>query len=198
MQRAPDRTIIFSAGDEFMDMTQSHTANIASGSLAHTSQKQTIDESPPQKEQPRDARVPGASLSGMDQGFKDFFVGLFKTKSTVPGHEVTIEMINLAFFNLFAFWCSDLCDMNPQQIRFEAEDDRRDKTVRFSADDGCMDVTQSHTVNIATHNLYAESGRLKNAETGLPNYKGMKPANTRTFSVIKTISCLLLIHYFYT
>lgn len=54
--------------------------------------------------------------------------------------------------------------------------------MRFSADDACMDVTQSHTVNIATHNLYAESGHLQNEETGLPNYKGMKPANTQTFN----------------
>lgn len=55
--------------------------------------------------------------------------------------------------------------------------------MRFSADDACMDVTRSHTVNIATHNLYAESGHLKNAETGLPNYKSMKPANTHTFNM---------------
>lgn len=95
LQGTLDRTIMFSAGDEFMDMTQSHTVNIASGSLAHMSQKQTIDNSPSQEEQQHDTRVPGAPVSGMDQGFKDFFAGLFKTKSKVPGHEVNIiEIIN--------------------------------------------------------------------------------------------------------
>lgn len=37
-----------------------------------------------------------------------------------------------------------------RQDKFETEDDYREKTVRFSGDDACMDVTQSHTVNIAT------------------------------------------------
>lgn len=102
LQGALDRTIMFSAGDEFMDMTQSHTVNIASGSLAHMSLKQTVDNSPSQKEQQRDARVPGAPASRTDPGFQDFFTGLFKTKSKVPGHEVNIEK-SLTFFNLFLF-----------------------------------------------------------------------------------------------
>lgn len=54
--------------------------------------------------------------------------------------------------------------------------------MRFSADDACMDVTRSHTVNIATHNMYAERDHLKNAETALPNYRGMKPASIHTFN----------------
>lgn len=98
LQGTLDRTIMFSAGDEFMDMTQSHTVNIASGSLAHMSQKQTIDNSKSQKEQQHDTHVPGASVSGMDQGFNDFCAGLFKTKSKVPGHEVNIGINNLTFF----------------------------------------------------------------------------------------------------
>lgn len=36
------------------------------------------------------------------------------------------------------------------QVNFDAKDDYREKTVRFTADEACMDVTQSHTVNIAT------------------------------------------------
>ncbi|XP_068564539.1 kinetochore scaffold 1 [Cebidichthys violaceus] len=35
-------------------------------------------------------------------------------------------------------------------VKFDAEDDCREKTVRFTADDACMDLTQSHNVNIAT------------------------------------------------
>lgn len=103
LQGALDRSIMFSAGDEFMDMTQSHTVNIASGSVAHISQTQTVDKSPSQKVQQHDTCVPGASASGMDQGLKDFFAGPFKTKSEVLGHDVSIEMINLTFLNLFSF-----------------------------------------------------------------------------------------------
>lgn len=55
--------------------------------------------------------------------------------------------------------------------------------MRFSADDACMDVTQSHTMNIVTHNMHAEGGQSENdGVLGLPNYKGMKPAMTRTFN----------------
>ena len=152
LQGTLDRTIMFSAGDELMDETQSHTVNIASGSLAHMSQKQTIGNSPSQKDQNQ--------------------TGPFQAKSKVTGHKVNIEMIDLTFFNLFAIQCSDPRKMNPQQIRFDGEDDCRDKAVRFFADDACMDVTHIHTVNSATHNLCSERGRLKNAEMGLPNHKG--------------------------
>lgn len=37
------------------------------------------------------------------------------------------------------------------QVKFHSEDDCREKTVRFSAEDAAMDVTQSHAVNIDTH-----------------------------------------------
>ncbi|XP_045916605.1 kinetochore scaffold 1 [Micropterus dolomieu] len=33
------------------------------------------------------------------------------------------------------------------QVKFDAEDDSKEKTVRFSPDGACMDMTQSHTVN---------------------------------------------------
>lgn len=68
-----------------------------------------------------------------------------------------------------------------------------------------MDVTQSHNVNIATHKMNAEVGGLKtvamnlrqqdNIILGLPNYKGTKPANTRTFS--QALKLLFLL-FFYT
>lgn len=98
-----DRTIMFSAGAECMDMTQSHTVNIASGSLAHMSQKQTMDDFPSQKAQQHHTRVPGASVSGMDEEFQDLFSGFVKTKSKVPAHEVNIEVFIFTFLNLFAF-----------------------------------------------------------------------------------------------
>ncbi|XP_070704846.1 outer kinetochore KNL1 complex subunit KNL1-like [Pempheris klunzingeri] len=36
------------------------------------------------------------------------------------------------------------------EVKFDTEDDCREKTVRFSVDDACMDVTRSHTVHITT------------------------------------------------
>lgn len=62
--------------------------------------------------------------------------------------------------------------------------------MRFSADDACMDVTRSHTVNIATQNMYAERDHLKNAETALANYRGMKPASTHTFNSQAIFCCI--------
>lgn len=66
LQVTLDRTIMFSAGDEFMDMTQSHTVNIAN---------QTTDRSSSQKAH---QHLPGASVSGLHQGFKDLIAGLSK------------------------------------------------------------------------------------------------------------------------
>ncbi|XP_035799526.2 kinetochore scaffold 1 isoform X2 [Amphiprion ocellaris] len=37
------------------------------------------------------------------------------------------------------------------QEKLDTEDNYRETTVRFTADEACMDVTQSHTVNIATN-----------------------------------------------
>lgn len=83
---------MFSAADEFMDMTQSHTVNIANGALEQ-SQTQHIFSS--LKEQQQDAGgLPGASVIGSDQGFKDFLMGLSKT-SNLQGHKVSREMIYL-------------------------------------------------------------------------------------------------------
>lgn len=62
--------------------------------------------------------------------------------------------------------------------------------MRFSADDACMDVTQSHTVSIATdfaaQDVYVEGSRLKpetklqqqqSQDMGSSNSKGMENTN---------------------
>lgn len=80
-----DRTVMFSAADEFMDMTQSHTVNIANQEMDTCSSREHL----------RDTRsLPGASVSGLDQGFKDFLAGLSKTKPKEWGHEVGVEIIS--------------------------------------------------------------------------------------------------------
>lgn len=84
------------------------------------------------------------------------------------------------------FLCTDWSVL--LQFKFDAEDDRRDRTVRFSADNACMDVTQSHTVSIATdfaaHDMFAQSCDVKKGDWPLgqqgnkamrsSNYKGME------------------------
>ncbi|XP_061563268.1 uncharacterized protein knl1 [Cololabis saira] len=46
---------------------------------------------------------------------------------------------------------SSLKKMPTEQVKFHSEDDNREKTVRFTAESACMDVTQSHTANIIAH-----------------------------------------------
>ncbi|XP_039981472.1 uncharacterized protein knl1 isoform X2 [Xiphias gladius] len=64
--------------------------------------------------------------------------------SKVPGSSKCKGMENLLKTSLKT-------KMQRHQVKVDAEDNCREKTVRFSADDAAMDVTQSHTVNIATH-----------------------------------------------
>lgn len=90
------------------------------------------------------------------------------------------------------FLCTDWSVL--LQFNFAAEDDRRDRTVRFSADNACMDVTQSHTVSIATdfaaHDVFAESCDVKKGDRTLgqgnkamrsSNYKGMETSKNWIF-----------------
>ncbi|XP_034436001.1 uncharacterized protein knl1 isoform X4 [Hippoglossus hippoglossus] len=226
-----EKTIRFTAGDEFMDMTQSHTVNIARGPLA------------PQ---------PG-SADGLESGFKNFLTGLSKptvpsvnpgivrvspltaasSQKTInmdrslcelktpmsdagkenwslntsrscressigveicPGIDMTMEMTETQTGHILGISGSDdpfqflfpSQDMYPHsenlkktsgqknsealgslkhaglhtQNKIDPEDDHREKTVRFSADDACMDVTRSHTVNIGTDFSHKHSGSL--------------------------------------
>lgn len=90
------KTIIFSAVDEFMDMTQSHTVNIASGSLARPNQNRTCGkmDSGLSLEQRRHETcgLPRSSVNGLDLGFKDFLAGLSKTSA--PGGNPEIARLS--------------------------------------------------------------------------------------------------------
>ncbi len=78
---------MFTAGDEFMDMTQSHTVNIASGSLAPSDQNLDIFHtrgkmhSALSLEERKPETPPGSSTSGLDQGFDNFLASLSKTNA---------------------------------------------------------------------------------------------------------------------
>lgn len=84
LQGTLDRTVVFSAADELMDMTQSLTVNIANQEMDQCSSQEHL----------RDTRsLPGAPAGGLDQGFRDFLAGLSKTKPKEPRHEVGVGIV---------------------------------------------------------------------------------------------------------
>lgn len=89
---------MFTAGDEFMDMTRSHTVNI--GSLAPSNQNVDIlcsggkmNNASSLEERKREmCGLPGSSANGLDLGFKNFFAGLSKT-SAPSGNPAIATMV---------------------------------------------------------------------------------------------------------
>ncbi|XP_054474626.1 uncharacterized protein knl1 [Anoplopoma fimbria] len=231
--KCSEKTIMFTAGDEFMDMTQSHTVNIASGSLAPSnknmdlfltrgkmdntssleerkpgahsgspaiarmvpstaaSSRETVDTNRSlsqlksnvgkENQSLNTSRVSGESFNGgticpendvsMDMteaqtgriigltGSDDPFQFLFPTQDMYPPsgslkkQEVTSEQKNnkgLGSSNHTGMENSPKTRVQRNPVKYDTEEDFRDKTVRFTADDACMEVTRSHTVNIAT------------------------------------------------
>ncbi|XP_034756666.1 kinetochore scaffold 1 [Etheostoma cragini] len=241
-----EKTIMFFAGDEFMNMTQSHTVNIANSLLPPLNQNLDIvhtlgkmDNASSLEERKREAGgAPGSSANAMDLGFEDFLSSLSKpgassgnpviaravpsaaasSKETVdtnssrsvqksfngriisPENDVSTDMtkartnrimgptasddpfrchfptqemysrceglkkqeMNSGQKNSEALGSSNRAGMKTalkpslktkverNQVKFDTKDDCRDKPGRFSATDAAMDVTQSHTVNVAT------------------------------------------------
>ncbi|XP_047430374.1 uncharacterized protein knl1 isoform X2 [Mugil cephalus] len=211
-----DKTIIFTADDEFMDMTQSHTVNIASGPTA--SEKMPVNSSgflhckpvePSGK--PVSAKMkPAVASSSKESANTNNSLFQMKTPRThvgeadrnavCPKDDVSMDMTETQTGRIiglngsddpfqFLFPSQEMYDQSdglkkadmssvPQsrearkslsqkgletslkssfkkrvqihQEKLDSEDDYRERTVRFSADDGCMDVTRSHTVNIST------------------------------------------------
>ncbi|XP_035851233.1 kinetochore scaffold 1 isoform X4 [Sander lucioperca] len=254
-----EKTIMFSAGDEFMNMTQSHTVNIASSLLPPPNQntRGKMDNASSLEERKRETcGAPGSSANALDPGFEDFLSSLSKpgassgnpaiartvpsaaasSKETVdtnsslsqlqsnvgkgsqslitsrifeksinggticPENDVSMDMTEAQTGRIIGLSASDdpfqflfpTQDMYPHceglkkqemtsgqknskalrssnragmetalkpslktkvqrnPVKFDTEDDCREKPERISAYDACMDVTQSHTVNIVT------------------------------------------------
>lgn len=72
---------MFSAGDEFMDMTQSHTVNITMSPPAPATQNQTYSKmrNNSTQEEKQQETFPMSSANCSDVGFKDFLASLSKT-----------------------------------------------------------------------------------------------------------------------
>ncbi|KAI4801587.1 hypothetical protein KUCAC02_019472 [Chaenocephalus aceratus] len=125
-----DKTIMFSASDKFMNMTQSHPVNIASGSLAH--RKQNIERSPPCgkiDERKRENTGP----TGSEEPFQFMFPShyMYTNSESVKKQEMT-------------------SGAKKSKVLGSSDHTGGEKTVRFNADDACMDVTRSHTVKIVS------------------------------------------------
>lgn len=73
--------MMFSAGDEFMDMTQSHTVNITMSPPAPATQNHTYGKmrNNSTQEEKQQETFPTSSANCSDVGFKDFLASLSKT-----------------------------------------------------------------------------------------------------------------------
>ncbi|XP_041660406.1 kinetochore scaffold 1 isoform X3 [Cheilinus undulatus] len=216
-----EKTIVFSASEDFMDMTKSHTVNISSGSFLPPSKNLGILQSGriidnTASEQGR--KVENRSAKDVDEGFKNFLASLtkssarsakpvstgvvpppaasksfgetFKGEAIRPDKDTSMEGLpgsddpfqflvptkdmyqnsdslqsakmtsgqknskvqessNCAGFET-SLKPSLKSKVQRNEVEYDFEEDCREKTVRFSADDSAMDVTRSYTVNIAT------------------------------------------------
>lgn len=83
---------MFSAGDDFMDMAQCHTVDIASGSLAHPNQNHScgkMEGGSSLKDREHGMCGPAAlSVNGLDLGFKEFLTGLSKRIAPASNAEI--------------------------------------------------------------------------------------------------------------
>ncbi|XP_034383038.1 kinetochore scaffold 1 isoform X3 [Cyclopterus lumpus] len=210
-----EKTIMFTAGDEIVDMTQSHTVNI--GLFAPSNQNVDtflihgkMDHASSLEERKHDTcgtpgssanflssfSTPGApsgrpaiarmvpSTAASSRETVDTNSSLSQLKSTVgkenqslittrvsgesfnedmypkgslkkqemtsrQQHHAALESSNRKGMDT-SLTASLKTKVQKDQVKFDDEDDCREKTVRFSADDACIDVTRSHTVNIVT------------------------------------------------
>ncbi|XP_068610194.1 uncharacterized protein knl1 [Brachionichthys hirsutus] len=113
-----EKTILFTAGDEFMDMTECQTGRIV-------------------------------GLGGSDDPFQ-----LIQDTKRLPEKLGRAEAAS--------------GEKLQRKVTAVAGDDCRDKTVTFTADAACMDMTRTHTVNIIRHDAATDaSQRLPNAAPAL-------------------------------
>ena len=146
------KTTIFSAVDEFMDMTQSHTVNIASGSLAQNRTCGKMDSGLEQRRR-ETCGPPRLSANGLDSGFKDFLAGLSKT-SALGGNPEIARVIRPAAAT------SNDANICPYQLKSDIGKEKQSltTTVAFKdslyggpsspEDDVSMDMTEAQTGHI--------------------------------------------------
>ncbi|XP_026174572.1 uncharacterized protein knl1 [Mastacembelus armatus] len=110
-----------------MDMTEAHTGHI----FERTATDNPLTFLPTQDMYLQGGNLEKAKMASRQQSNE----GL--GSSTCKGLETTLKT-------------SFKAKMLKQQVTFDSEDHCPEKTVRFSAEDACMELTRGHTVNIAT------------------------------------------------
>ncbi|XP_030576718.1 uncharacterized protein knl1 isoform X2 [Archocentrus centrarchus] len=171
-----DKTIVFAADADSMDMTGCHTVNIACGTLI-LQQKSGADKENWLLNTTQNVREPfkGATMCpdglNMDttgaqtnQVLDDPFQFLFpsqdmyahceslKKADTTLGQRISEALKSSNHKGMEASSLKGLKDQNKP----DTENSCSEKTVRFSADDACMDVTGSPTINITQLQLQSD------------------------------------------
>uniref|UniRef100_A0AAZ1XGR1 Knl1 C-terminal RWD domain-containing protein n=1 Tax=Oreochromis aureus TaxID=47969 RepID=A0AAZ1XGR1_OREAU len=172
-----EKTVVFAGDDEFMDMTGCHTVNIACGPLVPEEKSADIHKENLPLNTTQNVREPfkgiticpeldmdmteaqtGHILEGVqDDPFQflfppqDMYTHCLKKADSTSGQRISEALKSSNHKGIEASSSKALKNQNKPDI----ENNSSDKTVRFSADDACMDVTRSHTVNI--HQLQVQS-----------------------------------------
>ncbi|XP_034555673.1 kinetochore scaffold 1 isoform X2 [Notolabrus celidotus] len=149
-----ETTVRFTANDAAMDMTQCLTVNIARNDV--------LDSAP--------SDLPGnnTSMKMNEEGDVDVSMDMTEAQTgrifEMPGTDASPQKKEGMKSQLLhsggslgrksldtSLTASLRTKPQRQQVKFDSEDDCGEKTLRFTADDAAMDVTRSHTVNIATN-----------------------------------------------
>lgn len=142
--------MMFSAGDEFMDMTQSHTVNITMSPPAPATQNQTHSKmrNNSTQEEKQQENFPTSLANCSDVGFKDFLASLSKT--SVPRSNPDIARM-ATFTSTFLKEGGDKKGSLPKIKTGVSEDKGTFNTARSFGgtfcpeDDVSMDMTEAQT-----------------------------------------------------
>ncbi|XP_028253813.1 uncharacterized protein knl1 isoform X2 [Parambassis ranga] len=150
-----EKTMRFSADDACMDVTRCHTVNIADNLKLQSLQNQ--DFLPSCGEKTVRFNADDASMD-MTEAQTGRIINLPATGDPLQCNQVTSYQVSCDTAGPSD--CRGLESLlkmslkgkiQGHQVKSDAVDDGRERTVRFTADDACMNVTQSHTVQIASH-----------------------------------------------
>ncbi|KAM4522447.1 uncharacterized protein knl1 [Odontesthes bonariensis] len=131
--------------DMSMDMTEAQTGCILGGDVSRDMtgvQTSHIVETPG-TDDPLQCRLPTEGMYQQSGKLK---------KAEMTSHQQSSEALGSSNSQVVGNLLKSSLKKTVQrhQIQFDAEDDCRDKTVRFSSDDACMELTQSLTANIVS------------------------------------------------
>nr|XP_033932567.1 uncharacterized protein knl1 isoform X2 [Pseudochaenichthys georgianus] len=183
-----DKTIMFSANDKFMNKTQSHPVNIASGSLAH--RKQNIERSPPcgkiDERKRENTGVPDSSANAVDLGFKNFPSSVSKVGTPSDNPAIAGMVLSSAASyretvnanSSLSERKSDVGKENQSQITSRSFGKSFNGGTICAESDGSMDMTEAQTGHITgptgseepfqfmfpSHYMYTNSESVKKQE----------------------------------